>query len=384
MNKERIDDLVDILANKYEEIENAFVIRNKMQLLKYIENPEEWRNNQIQNNPRYRKSIIKDGKQIIKTLSDMTEKVVLMSYQEIDPNKIKITESEIKAAVPNSLREKIKSIKEDTINNVAKLCNATINEHVKDIQIIAGLKTTDDLYDTIKKYTIQGIDKAPVITYSDGKNMSFKSYMEMKTRTTIQSEISQQQIEAGTDVGQIFYYCDSFSDCAPDHADYQDRYYYNSNVNIPSDVQYYIDANNILSMQEVRDAEPWLTTRPNCRHAFHAVPIDEVMGDSFKKERYQHGKYDDEKYNQTQELRAAERKIRKYKLQESNANKLYNETKDENIKNKLDAIKYKLNAADKNASSIAKEYHLKRDKSRESNKVIQSDIGVKYDLKIEP
>ena len=58
MIKDKIDDLVDILGEAYAEIENTFLIRNNQQLLKYLDNPKEWKNKQLENRLKYKKLLV--------------------------------------------------------------------------------------------------------------------------------------------------------------------------------------------------------------------------------------------------------------------------------------------------------------------------------------
>ena len=382
MNKERIDDLVNIISEKYGDIENMFVVQNNEQLLKYINNPNDWKGLQLAYARKYRDKIKKMGAKVNEEMRDMTTKVVMLGYREVAPNSIKVTQSEITGEIPKSLADKIKSLQKATAEEIARLCNVTLKQHSQSVRVISGISKTDELYDAIKKYTVQGLTDAPSVRYVDGKNYTFRSYMEMHVRTELQTEISNQQIEAGTDVGQVFYFCDTYGDCAPDHADYQGKYYYNDAVNIPKNVQEYIDSNGIMSMQEVRDSDPWLTTRPNCRHAFHAVPLDEVMGGTFDKTEFTRGNYKDSNYAHSQEMRKTERTIRKFKTQELNATRLYDKTNDERYKLKADAARVKVNSWNNEAKTLSKEYNIPRDKSRESIAVMKTDIGVKYDIKV--
>lgn len=388
MNKERIDDLVDILGEEYARIENTFVIRNSEQLFKYLDNPKKWRAEQLGHRAVFKREILNNAREQLAILNDKAEKVFLLAYKEVDKDVINITETEIVAEnLPSDVKEQIKQMKEFNAKQVATLANQTLKTYTKQVKIIDSLSSPEDLYDVVKQQVPKGVENGVKIVYKDGKQFTWKAYMEMNVRTTVHQEMAQHQVKVGARVNQIFYICDSFGDCAPDHADYQGKIYYNEECDIPDDVQAYIDANGIQSMQEVMNGEPFLTTRPNCRHNFHAVPTDEVMGmsseDILDKEGLSHGEYKDSNYEATQQQRYNERQIRKWKLQEETARSIQKET---GLKDSADANKahQKVLEWQKKQRELIKENKdvLHRQYDRENAKVIVNDLGVKYDYKV--
>lgn len=157
------------------------------------------------------------------------------------------------------------------------------------------------------------------------KQYAFDTYFEMKARTDIQQDIGKNMIAAGQENGVIFYITSFYGDCAPDHADYQGKIYVDEKWEslAPKDrleeIRSYIDSNKLMTVQEVSEKEPFLTTRPNCRHYFQYISIDEVLGaktqDYVKDLRQERGlnfggKYQPDKYKALQQQRANERKIR--------------------------------------------------------------------------
>ena len=140
-------------------------------------------------------------------------------------------------------------------------------------------------------------------------------------------------------------------------------------------------------MQEVRDGEPFLTTRPNCRHSFHAIQIEEAMGSSveeiLKKENLSRGEYKDSNYEKVQEQRLNERTIRKYKMREENMRTLYNKTKDPDYLKQASEASVKVKEWQKTNRELIKSNDtlLKRDYDRENIKVVTQDLGVRYDIR---
>lgn len=387
MNRERIDDLVDLLGENFATAENTFVIRNSAELVKYIADPIAWKKNQIANGKRYKKELIGKARAKLSELNNLTEKVYLLSYREVNKEAIEVSTTELSAKIPQRVKEEIDMFKRKNAIEMVKLANIALESHLKEVRIISQLSTPDTLYDTIKSQMIKGIDNGLPVEYKNGANVSWKAYMEMNVRTTVHQEIGKEQIKTGTDLGQIFYVCDSFGDCAPDHADYQGKVYYNDEVDISPEVQAFIDANAIQSMQEVRDGEPFLTTRPNCRHSFHAIPLEEAMGSSaneiLKQENLSKGEYKDSNYEKVQEQRLNERTIRKYKMREENMRTLYDKTKDPDYLRQASEAGSKVKEWQKTNREFIKSSPelLKRDYDRENIRVVTQDLGVRYDIR---
>lgn len=388
MIKERIDDLVDILGEQYSRIENTFVIRSSQQLMKYLEKPEEWLKKQMLSRASLKKEFIRVGREQLKVLNDKAEKVFLLSYKEVDKDVIEVTENEIVAKdIPTDVKEQIKAIKKFNSEQVLKLANQSLKTYTKRVKIIDSLSTPDNLYENIKKQMPKGVENGIKAVYKDGKQFTWKAYMEMNVRTTIHQEMTQHQMKVGAAVGQIFYICDSFADCAPDHADYQGKIYYNEEATITEEAQKYIDANGILSMQQVTNGKPYLTSRPNCRHNFHAVPISEVLTQSsdeiLENEGFKFGNYKGSNYEALQKQRYNERQIRKWKMREENAQRIEKETGIKNTKAINFARDKVFDWEEKQKELIRKNKNvLKRNEEREDAKIIVDHLGVRYDYKV--
>lgn len=388
MNKDKIDDIVDALSDTFSKIENTFLIKNNQQLVKYLENPEQWKANQLKNQKAYKSQLIKDARQQLASLNAKAEKVFLLSYQEVAKDQIEITEKEIVAKnIPNSLRKQIIAQQKINTEEMAKLVSNAYQTYTKTVNLVSALSTPSTLFDVVKDQMKKGINNGIKVTYSDGKEFSWKSYMEMNIRTTVHQEIGNQQKEIGQKLGQIFYICNSFGDSAPDHADYQGKLYYDARVDIPPEVQSFIDSNGIMSRQEVEDGDPWLTTRPNCRHTFNVISLEEAMGSStdeiLKKEGLKFGDYEADNYSKVQEQRYNERQIRKYKTQVENNKQLGQTT---GVKGILPSTmaneKVKEYQARNRELAKANPDVIKRNYEREKANIIVNDLGVRYKYKV--
>lgn len=388
MVKERIDDLVDIIGEEYAKIENTFVIRNNLQLMKYLDNPEKWKAKQMVSRIGYRKELINIAKSQIEQLNAKAEKVYLLSYKVANEDAIKITEHEIVAEnIPNDIKNKIKEMKKFNAEQIIKLANQSLKTYTKDVRIISQLSTPETLYDVVKKQMPKGIENGLKIVYKNKKLYSWKAYMEMNVRTTVHQEMTNQQMKAGASVGQLFYMCDSFSDSAPDHAPYQGKIYYNDQVKPTPEEQEYIDRHEIMSMQAVTNGEPYLTSRPNCRHNFHAIPSSQVLSQSAEKilkdNELDHGQYKGSNYEALMKQRYNERQIRKWKMREENAKRVQKETKldESDAYNKahskvLEWQKAQRELIGKNKNVLQRQY------DRENARTMVNDLGVKYDYKV--
>lgn len=388
MVKDKIDDLIDVIGEKYAEVENTFVIRNNQQLFKYLENPASWKKRQLSTRNAFKKELVRNAKEQIKELNEKSEKVFLLSYKEVDKDLIKVTENEIVAEdLPSDVKEQIKKIKEFNSKEVIKLANQTFKTYNKSVQIISRISSLDNLYETIKKQIPKGVENGIKVSYKNGSLYSWKSYMEMNIRTTLHQESVNHQISAGSRVNQVFYICNSFGDSAPDHADYQGKIYYNADSDISDEEQEYINQNGILSMQEVINNDPFLTSRPNCRHEFTAIPSEDVLSMSTEKilkdNNLQFGEYKGSNYELLQKQRYNERQIRKWKLQEENDKKIISQTglKDSaNFNKSHNKILY----WQKKQRELINENKsvLKRQREREDAKVLIDDLGIKYKYKV--
>lgn len=384
MVKERIEDLVDILGEEYAKIENSFVIRNNEQLMKYLDNPQKWKDKQLASRLGYRKDLIAIARSQVAQLNAKAERVFLLSYQEVAKDNVKIVGKEIIAEkIPEDVKKRIKEIKEFNASQVVALANQTLSEFTRNVRVVSQLSTPETLYETIKKQFAKGIENGIKVVYKDKKVFSWKAYMEMNVRTTVNQEISNQQ--ASSDA--IFFMCDSFADSAPDHADYQGKIYYNENANIPEEVRKYIESHQIQSIQSVKDNPPYLTTRPNCRHTFSVIPTDEVIQmsekDIAKKYDLDHGEYKGSNYEASQKQRYNERQIRKWKLREENLKLVQKETGFEQ-KELISKASSKVRAWQKENRELIKEHKdiLHRQYDRENARIMVDSLGVNYDYKV--
>ena len=393
MVNQNIEDLVDVLAERFIQLENSFVVRNNEELAKGINmDLSGWRAVKENGFESYQKILAKMAHDSISDTAKKIEKIYLLSYRTIDSNKVIVTETEIYGKdLPKSFLNKIQKEKNAAAEEILKLSNNAFKQYSQSVRVVNPSQSAETIYKTITAQMNKGIEKGIKVNYKvkSGKfkghvrHVSFKSYMEMNARTTISQEITKQQISSGANSDAIFYVVDAFADCAKDHQDYQGKIYYNERANLTDDAKQYIRKNNIKSMQQVSENKPYLTTRPNCRHAFHMIPTAKVISGhgSDYQERFTYGKMQTNNFKLVEQQRRNERLIRKYKLMKEDAELIYEQTKDKAFKDKA---RYYSNLQEKwtraNTSLIRdNKSFMKRNKSREDARIIVDDLGVRYD-----
>ncbi len=83
--------------------------------------------------------------------------------------------------------------------------------------------------------------------------------------------------------GKYFYLASSHNDCAKDHLAYQGKMYVDNKA--PEDIIEYARQHNMKTLQWVMVEPVWFITRPNCRHYFVSLSIQDIERKSLKKLR---------------------------------------------------------------------------------------------------
>lgn len=321
-DKDKADLFSKKLGDKFQELSKALQGKTYEELFKNSsESVSLWKSKQNVALNGLKKEVASisqsEGKKLIKEIKDASSKLELTKKQTNG------LVNEVKAGIDYLNRAVIKGFQQDV---------SSITSNVRNIKSVAA----DTLYKEIQKqiYKSNRIGVVYSVPTEDGnytyRNWKWENYMEMKTRTDIQNEITGNMIDAGNESGVVFYICSFYGDCAKDHVDYQGKIYHADNWEsfAPKDrideIQAYISAHNIMSVREVSEGDPYLTTRPNCRHYFQYISIDEVLGIKNNKDLSKkrddlnlnfNGKYQPDKYKALQEQRANERAIRETKSQ---------------------------------------------------------------------
>ena len=95
----------------------------------------------------------------------------------------------------------------------------------------------------------------------------------------------------------IFYLCSSHINPAKDHKDWEGKVYVNEDWETRCDqdmhgkIEAYIRNHDVKTVQWVTGEPVYLVTRPNCKHYFVPVSVEEVLGSSVKKLLKSHNMY---------------------------------------------------------------------------------------------
>ena len=270
-------------------------------------------------------------------------------------------------------------LKKDMGNYNRKLIISSLTRFNGELKAVTRLAKTLPLAEAIKTQVQKGID-ADLKIRVKGRTWSYKAYMEMNARTTVQQNIGDEQLKSGKIAKIVFYICNVFTDSADDHANWQGKMYYDNrwksfieDKDTRKRVQAIINQKKIKSVQWVKGAPVYLTTRPNCRHRLSPISLnqaglssDKVLKDLNLKTKT----YKPDNYEALQQQRYNERMIRKYKARaESNQKLGYDTTKDKTLVRQWQS---------RQRSLIKANNTLERDYRRESNFVIVQDLGARY------
>ncbi len=387
-DKDLSDDIARILTDQLDALKNQLMQATYSSLLLNLDlSPNEWYNNQLGNKNALKKEIrgiTKKG--LNKVINSVNNGLDML---ELEPKQVSNIRKTIKAEV-NNLNSLV-------LGNYDTILTGTMLTATK----VFKSGVTDSLYEIIQKKITETNDYG-VRYYKNGRTVRWENYMEMKVRTDIQNDIAKNMVKAGLENGVVFYICSYHGDCAPDHKDYQGKIYYDKNwksniqdIDFRSIIQEYIDKQSMMSIQKVMKEPIYLTSRPNCRHYFQYISIDEVLNikndSDLNKKREElnlnsKGKYRPEKYEALKEQRYNERKIRKIKSEIEVQEKLINNLPtDATIgitnqqQHKLLLLKKNLKSAQKGQRELIKSNSsvLDRNYNREAYNRMISNMGVK-------
>lgn len=100
----------------------------------------------------------------------------------------------------------------------------------------------------------------------------------------LKQERIDEMLESSSD--SPFFLCSAHPNPAKDHADWQGRMYYDENwdQNRPdaASIRAYIKNHKLRSVQWVIGPPVYMTIRPNCKHFFRQIPVEEVLHASAK------------------------------------------------------------------------------------------------------
>jgi len=316
---------------------------------------------------KLRKLLQKDAKDAIRTLEQVTNNA-----------------AELAGINADKLNKQIKA-------QTGLLIGSAFKAHGAAVGKIVRLEKIRPLQDAIFTQTQRGINEGFKVKTKSGM-MGYKEYMEMSVRTTLQTEISEQQLKFNSKAGVVFYISNVYADCADDHKDYQGKVYYDNRYKsfglgkeMVALISKKIRQDKMMSIQKVRNGKPYLTTRPNCRHKITPLSIEQGLNVSkvklIKDLKLSTGSYKKANYKDSQKQRYNERQIIHFKSRKEINKALYKKTGDENylIQSQKDSVlttKYQKSQRDLLKSNPT----LDRDYRRETRNIVLKDLGAKYNI----
>lgn len=400
MDRDNIDAISEALSDLISKFQNTIEQYFVYQLTQYTDNPSSWKSKQLKESKKFNNAIDK----LVEQFKHKINKPIEVAFKEVEKDskaeikEIEKEQNEGALILPLHFLQKSNSFKKDFSNELDTL-SANVKKGLKGIVTKVGTSVTrmkitsgDLLYNEIDNAMKKGIENVFVTTKS-GRKMTFKSYQEMKVRTIMHKEALDYQYESAKKLGVIFYLCSSHADCANDHKDFQGKIYFDKNWKSIIDkkdidrVQNFITSKKMMSLQDVRDGKPYLTTRPNCRHTFMPITIDQALGNSrnelLEKFGMKKGKYDSKNYKDLQQQRYYERQVRNFKQQSDKIEIEMKNAKDpatvKKLEEKLKLSNSKIRKYQRAVNEVVKSNDvLKRDYRRESYKTIVQDVGHKY------
>lgn len=341
--KDSIDVINDVLKQLFDETYTTSRLFLNSELTRFNrESASNWYRHQLANQTRIRKKL---------------EFIYRQQQEKI--NKVQVRAKEL---VGFNVTSKF------NIKNIVPLMTKQYKKDISYIYNASRRASVDELKKAIYHYTSTQATP-PKIAYrtesGSTRQVGWSSYMEMNVRTTLNNNLVDDKISTSDGMNDVFYTFDHFSDCAPDHIDYQDLVYYGENINYSEEAQKYIDENNLMSYESVVNGEPYMERRPNCRHQAKRIPFSMLSDGTYKQKTINRGR----DYEAVQQQRYNERQIRKYKERLAN--------------DKINGVDTHHNQAlvtkwQKEQRELVKKEDLHRDYRREKVGYLIQDLGVKY------
>lgn len=139
----------------------------------------------------------------------------------------------------------------------------------------------------LRKNVVYGVVKSEFRRLEKDKNELANEYEYRGKR-----EMLTEQFDSG-----IFYLCSSHIKPAKDHADWEGKIYVSEDwaervaPEFHSQVAAYIRNHNVRTVEWVTGEPVWMVYRPNCKHYFVEVSVEEVLGNSVRKLLKKHNMY---------------------------------------------------------------------------------------------
>jgi len=356
------------ISDELESIADDLALASTLFLLKGVKGNDlyRWYGLQISASLLFTRELNKLAEKKIKGL----DKFINEQYENVNKLASKELGREVKFAPLNAdieiatIKEAVSKSRDNVIQQVASRYNG-LKEKTQPLYKTI-FQSMGNLKDQVKiAYTKKTPQPDGTIKYTT-RNVSYKSYIDMRVRTDIQRQATDLLL-AGD--GKLFR-ATSYSDCAPDHKDYQGKVYVKE--------KYQNEYPHLKTVEWVVGAPVYLTTRPNCRHIL--IP---VKNESDKPQPVYRSKEVDKNYELLEHQRDLERNIRKAKTKKQILeNELTFAKKGSDSYNQINSDIHSVNQRITSYNSeirnlVNNNDFLKRQPRREREDQVSYDLGVK-------
>jgi hypothetical protein len=409
--KKRVDDISYLIGTLFAEFESKAKLLSYAFLYEKNELPiGDWASYHRQQLATLRQRLNGLLQAELPMINSALEKAVVLNFKSVQ-GKLKLVkeletlkkERIVPVEVPKVVFDRVNYFQDLVKNANETLISSVLLDHARKIQSIrtftlANLPKEKKLYENIKQATEQGIVEQLKIPLSDGRQMNYKSYMEMSVRTSLQNDSADLQEFIGQQVGVVFYLCSSHADCADDHKGYQGKMYYDEKWRQFVKPEFYdvvgkhIQNKSMKSYQFIKGKPIYMATRPNCRHFFTPISVEQALGQSpndlLTQLNVKKGNYKKEYYEALKQQRENERNIRKYKdrkeLHEMQFEKAKTKEEKKLLQESIGRDNILVRKWQRANQLLTNKYKgvIFRDYDRENSKVVLNDLGVRYDLKL--
>ena len=182
--------------------------------------------------------------------------------------------------------KKAQGFTSDTLyRNAVKLTRKATNK--KNV-ILVGVASNMTLLAT-EIYKVLGADKTLDIlsqnVYAELDKRESKAKNDLLKKTIKDNEEKNKKLEPTEELkAKIFYLCSTHEDSALDHKPYQGKMYVTNKWRsiikskyLKDRIDLYIARNDVKSFEWVIDKPVYMITRPNCRHYFNVLSVEEVL-----------------------------------------------------------------------------------------------------------
>lgn len=375
MNEKKLEKMYDVLKAMYEIINNRFVIVVNNEIFK------SYKKNETVNN--FKKRADTNKRQLKRNMLGVAKRSLKL-----------LNKATVKTLATVDLNLDTKNQKKKNENSLGLLVSASLENYTQKVNRIWRLSNQENLFSNLLS-TINNVSDQPKVETSSGRKWGYKEYMEMSVRTSIANEVIEQQLELGKKTNNVFFTTNVWSDSADvipkganmSHKDMQGKIYFDNRYKSfgfseesLKEIEHIIKTKCLMSVQEARQSPYYFATRPNCRHSFYAISLDQAKGnvkEVIAKNNLIMKK--DTNYTVSQEQRYIERNIRSFKFKEQQATLFYKEDSLEDVRKLIDYnARYRAKWEAKMKKLINENPTLKKDTRRQTRDVVLNDLGISY------